>query len=374
MLALAERAEGPRRGARHGGGLCIASMPVWVLGSGFSRSLGGPLLKDLLSSRALSSLRSLSDLRWAGDDWLTAIVKQFKRGVKDDSWTNAEEYMAKLASLDHLAHAELGGQLRESLRSLSFHAGAGEPSDLGQMTDYDICETAGVWVNRLVAAQCMNFVERSWLEPELWLPYERWARDLNPQEDVVVTFNYDEVVEKAFDRAGCSYHCPNPRFPATIKDQAGDVLLLKLHGSVSFRDTVKEGETDSIRNVDSNPPFLATPGQSKADMVETEFMSLWDLAFDSIVRANFINIVGYSCPSSDEMAKAFLIEAVRSADDVKRIRIALGHDRMAAERLCGLLDHAPCKPDNTGLFATDFIAKTSRKQDWRPDHQDRTRT
>lgn len=74
-----------------------------------------------------------------------------------------------------------------------------------------------------------------------WSLYVEFASRLAPG-DIVVTFNYDTVLEESLEKAGVAYRlCPSrysdvrPGF-CTIKDPDHEVAILKVHGSIDWFD------------------------------------------------------------------------------------------------------------------------------------------
>ena len=73
---------------------------VWILGAGFSRSLGGPLLSDLLEPETLDDLRLLypaPDYPEYTPDYIYGAQQLFVHGRdKEKQWIDAEEYISFL--------------------------------------------------------------------------------------------------------------------------------------------------------------------------------------------------------------------------------------------------------------------------------------
>ncbi|MBI5611303.1 MAG: hypothetical protein HY902_20685, partial [Deltaproteobacteria bacterium] len=176
-------------------------MKVWILGAGFSAALGGPLLPDLLAPAPLAALRAKHSRSWMADTGSLAVGELYSSGINSNLWSDAEAFLACLTSIESGdEHANLmvlwtTVAKRYGLHSVPYpEAESGPPWQFG----YDFLRAR---VPALVAAQCMEFVQASRAKVETWLPYERWARSLGP-EDVVISFNYDQVVETVFSQVG----------------------------------------------------------------------------------------------------------------------------------------------------------------------------
>src|SRR4051794_35737177 len=79
---------------------------VWILGSGFSKPLGGPLLDELISMQMVGDFSNWPDFYHEpntpeGDDKVKcaeAVYEIYERGIKPPSklWSNAEEFLERL--------------------------------------------------------------------------------------------------------------------------------------------------------------------------------------------------------------------------------------------------------------------------------------
>lgn len=82
---------------------------------------------------------------------------------------------------------------------------------------------------------------QSRLDNAQWALYEAFAKRLTP-EDVVITFNYDSILETACERSGVKYRlCPYRyksvnRFGGTLIGHPGEVIIYKVHGSIDWFD------------------------------------------------------------------------------------------------------------------------------------------
>lgn len=210
--------------------MVTAEKTVWLLGSGFSKPLGGPLLRDLF--------------RWQErEDELPWVQLCFRNGVDSGLWDNAEPFMAyvddgyrgsvfpKRERLQML----IGRSDPLPKQQLEVWLTSGDPHlqrhEIYQRTTLDTFDRK---VKRAVAAECSRFLIRA--EPkdeERWLPYLRWVDSLRPGIDTVICFNYDQVVETAL--AATSE--PNKLWTVVPNEYGPSqrVDVLKLHGSVDWR-------------------------------------------------------------------------------------------------------------------------------------------
>ena len=339
-------------------------MKVWLVGAGFSRRLGGPLLGDLISDTALKILRHRHPETWLADAHLDHTVQTFSAGISRGMWRDAEEYMAALASGDSTWTTRVADLLRESMAADAYGA-LSTPSEYSSHMKPEEVVTEACWfgATQLVAAQCADFVERSQSDPEGWLPYDRWAIAIDA-DDVIVSFNYDDVVERVMARNERPLWVPNPRMPSLGSASKGHLSLLKLHGSVTFRDTILHPpEPDTVANLDRNPAYIATPGRGKRDNCLTSYLELWRKASDAIARCDCMCVIGYRCPPTDEMAKAMLIDSLARHDAKPTVELVLGDDHQAAARLAALL-RGLARVRNTRLFAQDYLSLVGAGTSW----------
>jgi hypothetical protein len=339
-------------------------MKVWVIGAGFSRRLGGPLLGDLISETALKILRHRHPGTWLDGSHLDQAIQTFLAGASRGMWRDAEEYMAALASGDSTWIARIAELLRAGMTAEAYLTLSTPSEYSSHMSPEDVVVDA-CWfgATQLVAAQCADFVERSQSDPEGWLPYDRWANAIS-SDDVIVSFNYDDVVERVMARNKRPLWVPNPRMPSLGSASKGELSLLKLHGSVTFRDTILHPrEPDTVANLDRNPAFIATPGRGKRDDCLASYLELWQAASKAIASCDSLSVLGYRCPPTDEMAKAMLVDSLARRNSKPNIDLVLGDDRQATARLAALLrGHARVR--NTRLFAQDYLSVFGAGTSW----------
>ena len=185
--------------------------------------------------------------------------------------------------------------------------------------------------------------------------------------DIVLSFNYDTVLERALDHVGKPYRLwPHRGDPLGPYERDKEVVVLKLHGSVDWFDRtdyeeqqrafeehgLTEGPVDLVFGSGSparviplatgieasdpmdnlyrvvegleelyrqpllfrNTPWLLTPSTAKA-VYASHFASLWF----NMGRAGVLNLgvvlIGYSLPSQDEHARQALFRLVHNYQD-----------------------------------------------------------
>lgn len=141
--------------------------------------------------------------------------------------------------------------------------------------------------------------------------------DSQSQRNTIITFNYDTVVEDAFERIGAKFNLGLPDVPnlsvdsdysCNSSEQDDDVTsIFKLHGSINWKLEHSEPLKLIIRkSVDSlwsqisqlNNYILEPPTWNKGRSAEI-LQRLWDASLSSIRNATRIFIIGYSLPETD---------------------------------------------------------------------------
>jgi hypothetical protein len=372
---------------------------VWILGAGFSKPLGGPLLGKLLSPEAERDL----DVRYFGSGALGTLHAQlvrflFRYGLAakknnavqapggqvfdgEDLWEDAEQF---LDYLDTAAESNGPGRFR-LLKIL----GDERLAVLKLAPNESTIQAIALTSRRLLVAECSGFLVGANPHSERWSPYRRWVEQLVAPEDVIITFNYDLVVEtiRGFVKRPSS---------------GSEATLLKLHGSVDWVLEGVAGQTpqDSgvIRRLSPNyvledpaEPAIAAPGPSKQRFSRGVFRKYWEEALDSLKSASAIVFIGYRFPPTDAEARERLLDAIRNnPNQYLPIHTVLGPKTASDDscRLHGLLEHALSSKrrvvppdliaDNLAprlcytihqqpLWAEDFLSVIERSRVLRPD-------
>lgn len=181
---------------------------VWILGAGFSRSLGGPLMNYLLSLDAKRRIAtSYSDEFVQGElervFWLYHAGTNFAEGTLAHDvkfagvklWHDAEKF---LEMLDAAARGESVERtlIQDLLKLLTQQSLLTERCSFS--SDPAELDSLFASAKRVVAASCRTFLkgldEAKARAKERWRPYQQWLGALG-SNDSLVTFNYDLVLE-----------------------------------------------------------------------------------------------------------------------------------------------------------------------------------
>ncbi len=345
---------------------------VWVLGAGFSRSLGGPLLDTLLTETAWNDVelrygRTVAPQLHGQATLMARLLYAYGRGWPDGykfkrkeyadlpgekMWRHAEEYLdyldAALPSDGAKAPSAAHDRLSVLIRRLHVPAYGSSAPDVQEVRNA---------ARRLLAAEVCAFLEpKVNTTLEKWAPYRTWAAKVM-QTDTIVTFNYDLVVEKV-------NHPSGPPVVANSSDlralPSKDGAVLKLHGSVDW--SLDQTTTPPMASKTREDEFavrclddqlaIATPGASKQRLMAA-FEPLWQRALDDIMNADAIVFVGYSFPPTDANARQRLLEAISGnrCPSTLRVHIVLGEPGPHTARLKHMIEFM-CRRGGRRLMET----------------------
>jgi hypothetical protein len=306
---------------------------VWVLGAGFSRPLGGPLMADLLS-RTPHSFR-VSDEKLgafsAADD--ADVRNLFHDGRALNWWPHAESFLDTVET----ARFEHGKQMTEThAMKLLRDAKIKDPVALSDA------------VRRSIIVDCWSFLnlhDDLIKDSDRWRPFVRWAEKLS-FDDTIVTFNYDAVPELLQHKA--KGHISVIR-PYAVQD---DILaarnlklapVFKLHGSVTWGRRRQDGTyradcDNSAIALDNSEfePLIGFPGPDKKIACESQFSTLWNESRKALNIADEINFIGYGFPQTDSIARETILECLL-ANPKARVTAVLGANSPDAARVNSML-------------------------------------
>ena len=137
--------------------------------------------------------------------------------------------------------------------------------------------------------------------------------------DVIITFNWDTLIERTLLEKSKTINF-------TVRDDKA-ISIFKLHGSLNWVE-IPEGlslkHPESVRtladrvvytpdykyydvwDVLDSPPLIVPPGLSKRVVVSPLFKDIWNEAFQSINNADSVTFIGYSIPRDDIQARILL--------------------------------------------------------------------
>ncbi len=286
---------------------------VWIVGAGFSRHAGGPLMNELFSETADHFVDfDGMPLR----DQLIRVGKLFRAFLpggerKKTLWQDAEQFLERL---DDLVLRNRPQSLIGELARFFWN-----PPPMGNI------EELRWFVTARLCMEVNDYVEDLEMTSDRVSPYKHWIDRLD-ERDFILSFNYDMLIEKV------SGETIEALAPHEAVDES-NINLIKLHGSV---DWARDRDDKWSRRATGNKwwalkdtlhsevrPYIGMPGVSKGRFT-TQFKGLWDYAENAIAGAQVIHIVGYRFPESDSVASLRLLNALRKNTSCPTVNIVLG--------------------------------------------------
>lgn len=370
---------------------------VWVLGAGFSKGLGGPLIQDLLSHRELPVLQTLSPGKThtgVAEEQLKARL--FSRyGQERRYWDHAEQFLDLVETAEaeedfeeHLAdkkdkagatfshgHLLLRTMLKNTVRypeTETIEQGAREKyfkQVPGPAHNFGSIRELAVATRRALAADCSLFLRSAGLGTERWSPYVDWAQQLGPR-DTVVTFNYDHAPELLATVDGSKLRIIEPAkelgpLIESVRRHEGKAPVLKVHGSVTWRRNGNAIEPLKLGDPAIGDPrtdvVIGVPGPGKRFLIRETLRSLWSAMLTALAEARHVIFVGYRFPPTDADSRRDLLAtlgATAKRGVALRVQTVLGPrtDSDESIRLAQLLGHAGVgNVHPVPLYAEDFL-------------------
>ena len=296
---------------------------VYVFGAGASRDVGYPLASEM--SKGLFAFMQESHNTWirASGEFL---IDTYGESL------NIEELITELQSrIDSLKNAKSLGEKAQRMK-------------LGNSRGF------------------LGTALREWFSEIHTRPapsYASFASRIAHPGDVIITFNYDDSLERELRRSGKWDISLGYGFQLGASMQASDVLILKLHGSINWLVSILGGarggafivnpastlgnqplihradldflmyEDFSGQTYESGGAFpcLILPGRTKEFFYDTsfgrEYAEFWDLlwsqAAEAVERCDKIVICGYSMLSVDQRACDLLLRTPRKQTQIEVI-------------------------------------------------------
>lgn len=329
-----------------------AKKVAWILGSGFSRPLGGPLLDGLISRQLVGDLRHWPDFTEdptvEGHDKVKcaeAVEAIYRLGCEQKHatfWSNPEQFIERLDWASRtttnlwafrirqlVPDTRLAVRQLDPLNALDPLQGMPRGVDLSQLFA-DNVKLLRREATRLVAAACSYFTRDVGhiAKQELWMPYLRWANQLQ-RDDVILTFNYDNVLDLM------DPHLTQTKLrwmvPKNTRGELGEFgnskgpRVFHLHGHVGWQRDAKGliGRVEPAAHLHPEKAVMGMPGPSKKELSDSHLTQVWSRAFAELAEADRVVFVGYRFPESDGLARHSILEALRS-NQKARVYIVLG--------------------------------------------------
>jgi hypothetical protein len=185
------------------------SKRVFIFGAGFSKPAGMPLATDLLP--LLIDKSKLDEMR----EWLEDMRDRLAWLSRSDG---NGSFALNIEQVFHYAHFDIEAhRLRQHLEAVGRGDGPG--------TSWNVAESVHAWLSYLERALC-DVIFKCDRKSDL-ASIKRWARTVSEQ-DAVLTFNYDTLVERALVQESKAWN------HGTGRDGDTGVAIFKLHGSIDW--------------------------------------------------------------------------------------------------------------------------------------------
>lgn len=318
---------------------------VFVLGSGFSAPGGAPLTRNILSR--IFAAENIKPHMCHLQTWLG---KTFFN--KKPDWIKTVSFEEILSRLDLIKYYRPYPDINYQ-----------------ELEYYEELLLAGF--TGLLAAEKNN------TNPELYLNFVDFLRS----DDLVVSFNYDLVLEKALQQRNIDpdYMLPVECAPdyCHLDKKKPELAMLKLHGSInlyfcpfcrrtyffshSFTLHPLPGEERPVctkcRSDSGNHPRLKhlviAPTLYKSYSLPS-IRRLWFLALEKLMRAGEIYFIGYSLPEEDILSYQLFDFAWQSAAQKPQVTVVNGPQAA----LHGFRQIYGENFQNTGLYLEEWVQKS----------------
>ena len=261
---------------------------VYVLGAGFSRDAGCPTVLEFISKNKILNLKKR----------LNTIEKQ------------------KLASLQSYWNYRITeGYCESNIESIFNHVSAARYLFMESMTEADTRYDAQNIYDDLQWFILKTLKEST--KKKIPKGYYKFVKEILQPQDVIISFNYDLVLEKAFSESKIPFDY------GISKPQKDDRLILKLHGSANWvycKNCTHSYPTNNYSGLDALQgkikchnckkkklePILIPPtlykdyqDQERGGMIQ----GLWAKANEELYTADKVVFIGFSMAQTDAYAQ-----------------------------------------------------------------------
>ena len=314
---------------------------VYILGAGFSRDAGGPLIGDFLLRMRDCHEHLLADGKNLEANAIADVLKFRQEAASAAYWTKLDlENIEDLFSLASANSRKLTPQICNAIAAT---------------IDRLIPPIASSKIRLVVADDHLHEIPQ-WLATRPDLANQEYeipeyanhvARllglyqflDGNPVgRNSFITFNYDTVLEQALEYLGMEYdyHLSPRADVSTSGAQQKKVPLFKLHGSINWSggpkgkgiNVFKDYQTLSALN---KTPALIPPTWKKE--FGTQFSAVWDGAIRALKTATNVVVIGFSAPPTDLHFKYLLASGFQGNISLRRLQFFTKDASLLSDRV-----------------------------------------
>jgi hypothetical protein len=312
---------------------------VYILGAGFSREAGLPLIRDFLHEMRDSV------------EWLEAQGGARQREI--DAIGRVLEFRREAAAASDRINLDV--ENIEELFSLASALPGREAEDVvtAMAATLDYCRERSLGKHRHFTPNHLPLdftLPPAWIDPaQAALPVERGTWRTGEQRPVhewyagilsgrlvqtdanmrntVITLNYDTVLEDALWAIEQRFQygfLTSPQYARDgLCDQTSEFKILKLHGSINWGTSPNDNTTVTVY-----PKYEALRGAGARPVIvpptwRKEFggllVQVWESAVREIARATRIIVLGFSIPSTDAHFKYLLAAGLRTNISLRKV-------------------------------------------------------
>lgn len=337
------------------------STNVFILGAGFSKAAGMPLLPEFMS-RMRDTLELVDGLPEESYKALESVLSQRAMLSRVREKINIDlDNVEQLFGLIDAANPHSSSFLTDEEKAIRKGISATLLSSMKE-TATTSCQMKNSVAIALEKYGCISHLTQETLsQPGRTSfvdvdPYVLFcllvSHKLDPeaspssyQEDILITFNYDLVIEKALTTLGLKpdYQLQPIYQPTNIWiGPDGPIPILKLHGSInwSMDSVTRQVSVADPNELISDPnrfPVIVPPTWNKGASFDI-LDNIWGRAIGALNRATRVFIIGYSMPKSDIFFEHFLAAGLLYNDRLRSFTVVDPKADQIKERLGLLLD------------------------------------
>lgn len=297
---------------------------VYILGAGFSRLAGLPLIADFMMQmrdaleyhsnqghqQECQAIEAVLDFRLKASSAayrvqidLENIEELFSLASASPSTMEDSIKLAIAATLDF-------AQATSKKRNAEFRASR---SSIAHKENWNWRETTHYMDSGTWKAPAYEYIVRALLGD--------WRDSLSHTENSFITFNYDTLLEDALDALNIDYYLGFGQ--RKKEDYPKTVNLLKLHGSVNW--TIPKGYRTKIEVLESyrhvvnsgHVPEIIPPTWKKDS--RGAFNDIWNTSLSALSDATRVVVIGFSMPPSDLHFKYLLAAGLKENYSLREI-------------------------------------------------------
>lgn len=327
---------------------------VYILGAGFSREAGLPLISDFLSQMRDSSDWLVQPNRTREVDAVNKVLKFRLEAAAAAYWVNVDlENIEELFSLAFAKRDDMATSMRIAIAATLDYARKRKGESRNRLF---VSESKGLfkktdfpnWLQRLNDPTSPISGVGTYKIGSYALHVARLLGMLNngmPKgENTFITFNYDTLLEDALNelKLPVSYGSAMGLHPAsqklsheitssdnqtrtlvaTNRITAEPIPVLKMHGSLNWSHDSSSGSINIFQNYDELAasalmPELVPPTWKK--VFENSIESVWDDAIEKLNTATRIIIIGFSMPETDMHFKYLLAAGLKRNISLRKV-------------------------------------------------------